>query len=377
VAQHKAFLARVERSIAKLCGHHRNAYEEFLFERRKAAIQTFMDSRKPNETAYDHYLAPHLKWLESTHAETDWRHVRDLKHEAERWMAHVAKYTTHPRLHKRYDGTKRRTVDFEDYSSFKSWLEAHKRPNFHVAWKRTADATIKAEIKQQVDGIVSMFIQKTIDKVADFLIAKGEYKCELKTGRFGSGLFEGDLTISFPNGTSFRTHVILKTNFTAYGDPYAQYPLTFHDVVAETGGTSSAMLSQDEVYAAFGVAKWTEPKKQKKAWTTVKIGDVLRTKTMTKCICLGTRGNTATVFHPDKGEEQVTADDILAILARTTCHAWERPFCVRVEPFESVKFSVKTADSVARPFGQHAYGVKVDNAMRTACVREILKRVDG
>src|SRR5208282_844110 len=63
LARHNAFLARVKRSIAKLCGQHRKAYEKYLFERRKAEIQPFLDSRKPNETAYDHYLAPHLRWL--------------------------------------------------------------------------------------------------------------------------------------------------------------------------------------------------------------------------------------------------------------------------------------------------------------------------
>jgi len=50
---------------------------------------------------------------------------------------------------------------------------------------------------------------------------------------------------------------------------------------------------------------------------------------------------------------------------------------MRVEPLESVNFNVATADSVVRQFGQHAYGVKVNNAMRTACVQKILKRVDG
>jgi hypothetical protein len=380
VAQHKEFLARVERSITTLCGHHRIAYEKYLFERRKAEIQPFLDNRKPNETAYDHYLAPHRDYLESMQAETDyWRvqRLQDLKQKAEWRMEHVAKYTTHPRLHRSYSNEKCRTFDFEDRSSYQSWLENPNRPNFAVAWSRTADDTIKAEVKKLVDEIVAAFIDKTLDKVADILIAKKEYGCELKSGSFHSGSFEGDLTISFPDGTSFRTHVILKTNYTAYGNPYAQYPLTFHDVVAETGGIPSAMLSQDEVHNSFGVPKWTEPKKQKKPWSLVKIGDVLRTKTMTKCICLGTRGNMATVFHPDKGEEQVTADDIVAILARTTCDTWKQPFCVRVEPCESVTFTVETADSVVQQFGKYAYGVKVDNAMRKADVREILKRVDG
>ena len=376
IERHKEFLIRVERSIDMLCRHHRTAYEKYLFQSQKAAIQKFIDERTPNATAYDYCLAPHRTWIDSVKADHDvdrYHRLRELEADAKRWMEYIANYTTHPRVHGGYERSKPRPFDFKDYQSYRSWHEDSTRPNFNVKWRRTANATIKAEVKRKVDDIVGVFIHKTLDKVADILIAKGEYECELKTGCFGSGSFEGDLSISFADGTSFRTHVILKTNYTAYGDPYAQYPLTFHDIVAETGNTSIAMTSQDGVHTLFGVPKWTEPKKQKKPWSIVTIGDVLRTRTMSKCICLSTRGNLATVFRPGKGETQLTPDDIVAVLARTT----RVKACVRVEPFEGQAFTIEAGDSVTRQFGQYAYGIKVDNAMRKACAREILKRVDG
>ena len=209
--------------------------------------------------------------------------------------------------------------------------------------------------------------------MADILIAKnGDYVCELK-GQFSIGVLEGDLYINFPDKTGFRTHIILKTNYSVLGNPYFQYPLTFHDVISETGGKPEAMLSEEEICKALGVPKWEAPAKQKKPWNTVKIGDVVLVNKKTfvcRALVLGTRGTTANVHYLDGVEEKIDGTEITKVLARTTCDTWHEHH-VRVEPFDGKVFKVNPKASTLG--GSYESGPKIENIMRVGCLDEIFK----
>jgi len=371
IALHRSFVVQIKDAIEKLCKHHRKQFEEHLFANEKLKIQRYMDQRKPNETAYDYSLERrHVGLCES-----------ERKKEAREYLEHIAKYTTHPRFgfqRQRNDplyGNEARSCDFTDHGKYRDWLENKDRPKFTVQWMPDADKRIKAEVKQYVNHVIRMFGKKTVEKVIDILVAKdGKYKCKLEYGSFYAGAFEGDITVSFPNGTGFRTHVIVKTNYSYLGNAYTQYPLTFHNVVSETGATPIAMLSQEEVQKSMGVKPWVVPTKQKKPWTAVQVGDLVRTETMSVCMVVGTRGSDATVFHPDTGDARIHGSEIKEIFARTKPNNWSGaiPF-LRVTPHEGKAFELSVSTDEAKRVTSMSYGIKQDTEIRKLCLPGLLR----
>jgi len=375
VDQHANVVAGVKAAIEELCVHHRKAYEDYLYERRIEAIQKFLDNRKPNQLICEGaatLIRSEAKRLAEMPEKKKYYntgdYLRKLEGDAREALHWISQYTNHPV----------ELMSLKDLPYFEQekardtntkWISDENRPDFKVNWLKNGKAKIKAEVLEVVENAVQNFIRKTISKVVDILVAKGEYACELKKGQFSVGAFEGDIFITFPDKTGFRTHVILKTNYSVNGNPYAQYPLTFHEVVVKPGDKQVAMLSEDEICKAFGVKQWEAPPKQKKPWLAVKIGDIVVVNKKTfvcRALVLGTRGNMATVHYLDGVEEKIEGGEILEVLARTTCDTWCEHY-VRVEPFEGKWFKIQSENT------NYESGIKVENAMRVAHLDAIMK----
>lgn len=384
VAQHEKVVAGVRKAIEDLCAHHRQAYADYLYGRRLSHIQSFLDKRKSNEL-FCEGVAKQMREedriiasLSGGRHHRSYKYLQDLKDSAEESIRWIRQYTNHPTG--KEDMEKADGVSYFEYQKaldrYAEWMRNENRPDFVVVWLDEGKDKIKAEVEEVVEQAVQSFVRKTIHKVVDILVAKGKYVCELQKGGFDSGMFEGDILITFPDGTGFRTHVILKTNYSVNGKPYSQYPLTFHEVVTESGGKPAAMLSEDEICKAMGVSKWEAPKKQKKPWDTVKLGDIVCANYKFPVLVLGIRGNVATIYHPNLGEEKIQGSEIKAILARTRGESFLAPYYVRVDPFDGAVFKVNPPAGMV--YNRMDSENKLSNALRKACFEEIVKKLtDG
>ncbi len=364
--QHQTFTKKVKDAVLELIAHHRASYEALLFKRWWDDIQRFIETRQPNETPYDGILR---------RKQEQQRVEYEMEIRVKERMSYLSCYTTLPE--RRWQGDARPGIDFSDHHEWQAWLNNLNRPAFSVDFLPTAKRDLKRRAKEYVDAVAQKFAHKTVNKVIDILLAKGgSYKCHLDKGRFNFDGFEGDIRIRFPDQTGFRTHVIVKDNRSVLGNPYAQYPLTFHEIVGETGEEPVAMLSQEQVFERFGVKPWEAPKKVKKPWNNVKVGDLVQTETLSICMVLGIRGTTATVFHPTKGESKIDGSAIKTVLARTRVENWNDRvrYQLRVEPHQGKAYTAQLSEEDMDRIRNMPYGLRKDTETRKACLPDALRQ---
>lgn len=366
MAQHRKFAKKVEDAVLALIAHHRSNYEQMLFKGWRDDIERFLENRRPNETPYDD-ITRKKRNKERVDFELDRR--------AKERMAYLSRYTTLP--DRRWGNDARLGIDFTDYDEWERWLDNLERPAFTVKFLSTANADLKRRAKKYVDAIAKVFADKTVDKVIDILVAKGDkYTCHLNKGHFTFTGFEGDIRITFPDKTGFRTHVIVKDNMSVLGNPYVQYPLTFHEIIGKTGEEPVAMLSQEMVFERFGVKTWEAPKRVKKPWINVKAGDLVQTEALSVCMVLGIRGMIATVYHPSEGENKIDGSEIKAILARTIVDNWNDRdrYKLQVEPHEGKSYSVQVSAEAMGRIRNMPFGLRKDTETRKACLSDALRQ---
>jgi hypothetical protein len=365
MAQHKTFTRKVEVAVLDLIAHHRSSYEALLFKGWWDDIQRFIESRQPNGTPYDDIVRQ-----EREQQRTDY----DRERRAKERMSYLSRYTTLPEW--RWKGDARPGLDFPDHHEWEAWLDNLERPAFKVEFLPTAKADLKRRAKEYVDSVARQFAHKTVDKVIDILLAKGrQYECHLDKGHFTFDGFEGDIRITFADQTGFRTHVIVKDNTSVLGNPYVQYPLTFHEIVGQAGEEPVAMLSQEEVFERFRVKRWEAPKKVKKPWSNVKVGDLVQTNTLSMCMVLGIRGTLVTVFNPNTGESKIDGSAIKTVLARTRVENWNDRvgYKLRIEPHQGKEYTVQLSEEEMSRIRQMPYGLRKDTETRKACLSEAMQ----
>ncbi len=365
MSQHKGLTKKVEDAVLGLIAHHRPNYEKRLFDLWWEDINNYLETRQPNGTPYDD-----IARLAQAHERVNYR----WESQARERMDYLSRYTTFPA--RRWKDDARPGIDFTDYHQWQAWLDNLERPAFPVAFLSTAEADLKRRAKEYVDAVASQFARKTVDKVIDIVLAKGDkYDCHLDVGEFTFDGFEGDIRITFHDGTGFRTHVIVKDNTSVLGNPYVQYPLTFHDVVSQPSGEAAAMLSQESVYDRFGVKPWTAPKRRKKPWLNVKAGDLVQAETLGLCIVLGVRGTMATVYHHSTGENKVDGSEVQAILARTRIDDRGNRGHIQllVHPHEGKEYKVQVPEGDMTRLRGMSYGLRRDTEIRKACLLGILR----
>lgn len=376
--QHGSLTAKLERCIRDICKHHRKRYEAMLFEQEVARLRWFIDERKPNDTAHSYYTR---LWVREG---MDYRGKREAEDQVRAQERFVLDLTDHPQpvpfaFSEDKDGHRR----FDEY---RAWAENENRPNFAVKERSDARNKMRASVKKFVDTIINDFCRKSRLKLLDILIANPDYDVKLEFGQFTGGSFEGDVTLMFESGVTFRTHVILKTNYSVCGRPYAQYPLTFHDFVAEPGAKLVAMMSEAEVQDAMGIEPWTPPKKPKRPWTTVKVGDIVELQEGGIALVVGTRKDVVKLYHPERGEWQGTADGLKTIHARTTVRDdWNKAqkdgedrykFYMLVETFGGRKEQFFHPNPDNKVLNGMEYGINRDKEARTRAFPLVLEKWD-
>lgn len=136
------------------------------------------------------------------------------------------------------------------------------------------------------------------------------------------------------------------------------------------------MLSQEQTFERFQVKPWEAPKKVKKPWSNVKVGDLVQTETLSMCMILGIRGTLATVFCPTTGESKIDGTAIKTVLARTRVENWNDRvrYQLRVEPHQGEAYTIQLSEEEMGRIRQMPYGLRKDTETRKACLSEAMQR---
>lgn len=114
---------------------------------------------------------------------------------------------------------------------------------------------IEQAAKRQADTVRDRYKLKMMHKLGSIVGKKVEKGVELKVVKVGhlhayAGTFEGSLFFEFEDGSSFRVLNKVVTKWPARGNPFHQYPTTFHDVQTPNGNTYK-MRSQEQMNKDF------------------------------------------------------------------------------------------------------------------------------
>lgn len=368
VESHDLLTSKLTDAIKAICDKHRAEYEEYLVKMTFDRLRRFLNGRNPNDTAKSFYTR---LWVKE---KMDYRSKSQAENYVREEVAFICKLTDHP--------VPPKGDDWQVRDTHASWEKNENRPDFKIKERADADKIVRKDVKAYVDGIVNHFVFKVKDKLADIIIHYKDYDCQLEHGRFLVGAFEGDVTMQFKQGASFRIHVMLKTNHSVYGMPYVQYPLTFHNVVNKKGDKPVAMCSETEVQDTMGIVPW-KPVKQKKPFSTLIVGDIVERTNGGIRLVIKTWKDRITLIDGTGEEAEATVDDIKVIHARTKPydrHNYTQPG----EPWETTTYHVsvemhngrceKIELGASRELYALGYGVKRDTTLRKKAFPIILAK---
>jgi hypothetical protein len=187
------------------------------------------------------------------------------------------------------------------------------RPAFEVTFKPNADEIINKLAAKEVEQMVLTFLGRATQKLGPLVERSPDYKmtrCGTQGG-FSGGAWVGMIDFLFKDGVNFIATMKVITNFTKYGKPYGQYPMTFHEVRFGPMEEPVGMASIEELWAGVG---YVPPPPQKRArWSKLVGGSVV--------IHEGKRVFISTPGVAKKLNVPQTADQIARIEANETwCH---------------------------------------------------------
>ena len=221
---------------------------------------------------------------------------------------------------------------------------------FTVTFKADYLQLAASRAKKIVDGIIKTFVAKTLDKLLDILVKKPDYQIAVLSHGYDGDALVADLHFKFSDGTEFVAHLILKDNTSALGNPYCQYPMTFHDAVFVKGEPRRKQVSQAEVEEAFGVERWQPPKPpNKRRWQSVKTGSVISTKDGRLGLVTGLKRDEAQVKYVDGQLDSLPGQRIEAIVAQI-----DGGFCSDGEACVGLRLADGSKDEVTLEFPRSA-----------------------
>jgi hypothetical protein len=266
IESNKGVAKSIISTLREMAETNRKPYEAFLADFEISRVNSFIqlrDQRGKNLTIDEYNSPPKQNVGESR---DDWQRRCNLQPTMDREI--VIALTDHP------------SPSGENDTGYTEWVMKSNRPDFTIALKSNFKDIAAERAKKKVQIIVEQFVFKTLDKLIDILIKKPVYTAKLQHNSYSSGVLEADIGIVFADGTGFRTHLIIKTNY-RFGRPFMQYPLTFHDVFL-TQKQSCKAESQHQIMLAWGIPHWQAPPRQggKRArrWDTVKTNCIVLTK---------------------------------------------------------------------------------------------------
>jgi hypothetical protein len=151
------------------------------------------------------------------------------------------------------------------------------RPAFSYHRHEQATEIIQKIAERNADNVLTAFINRTLSKLGPVVERKDDFKVSKATDRFSgferaTGHWEGNLYLSFEDGTLFSASLQIITNYSKFGEPFGQYPMRFFDSMLRPG-IASGSVSIEEIWESVG---YTPPLPAKKPrWTKVVSGSVL------------------------------------------------------------------------------------------------------
>jgi hypothetical protein len=313
ILKHKVVLKGLAEAVEGITRAHRDEYEVWLNAHHYKAVDYFVKKRGTNGTTRDVYGDPHdEKPTERKYTITDVPGPRFLRSTTNYYEA-VKRIL--PKEIETYYGKETYWADQKKNEEIRVgqqiMLADKNRPSFEVKFKADAKEVIAKEVKREVDMIVSQFVYKTSLKMVGILRANPNYKATLITGSFKAGTFQGEIKIALDDGQCFTIRLYLKTNF-RNGEPYLQWPLTFHDVNYKQADKPAfaTMMPQDTVERVFNAVQREPDKDTMRHWTSVGVGYVVRLKNQKLGLVVSTRNDKAKILYYNGDQAEATAEDI-------------------------------------------------------------------
>lgn len=171
---------------------------------------------------------------------------------------------------------------WKDKLTREEWEDAGaERKPFRVRLKTNAEELATEYAEAVADRLMSVFAYKATSKVLPVLKRNRTYYAGLQKCLFGPAGIEADVRITMPDTRSFVMHVIIKSNTSSLGNPFFQYPLTYHEVYGGVGEPPVKSMSQADLEKMFDVKdedRWepviVAPKRPR--WSAAKTGDVVK-----------------------------------------------------------------------------------------------------
>lgn len=226
----------LEATLRALIEPERQALSDLVFNHLKRTVERFLEKRLPDKTEYD-VLKPHGGRVPGLREATNYA-------EAEAAMHRASGY-------------------------------GRNREPWAVEWRPDGDDRLRKTADETAEQYIQTFLTRALEKLTPVTDRRPGYTIEKPDGRLGSGTWVGSLRLELPGLTGFTFRLKIITNFTKYGDAYAQYPCTVHDAVLEAGG-KPAGASIEEVWASVGYVPPPKPEgPPRKRWTKLVSGSVV------------------------------------------------------------------------------------------------------
>lgn len=314
IKAHGANLKAFGNKLSKLAEDHRDELERWLYDGWLHDVQKFLDERQPGQSAHE--------WLKIDEQE---KRLSELHDE---WNEIRAKARKLP------DETIGKSQMYLDALHFDTWKIKPAQEKLlgdrqHAKWLtafvvRDAPDTAKLhrEAKAHADSSLEQFVSKTKDKVAGFLVGRKHTIGDV-VGRIKDGTLEGDVSIKFADGSSFRLNVFLRWQPMQNGRGcFAQYPLYFRDVTI--GRKDHGTVAEVALYRLLGIKRWEPPPMPKPKAARISTGDVIATVSHPLALVLRTdqRKNVAKVYLPEGKEATIGPQDVAGVLASEWRSPW-------------------------------------------------------
>ena len=278
IALHDQTTAKLEGVLRDLIAKHRDQYQRHIAQSLVGRVSFYVESREDGQTVEEFYR----KRLKDSPV---WRQVA---HEVRELL--------------------RALTDYDDSLTMAKWDgRAGKYSTFAVNLKPDAADLAYKLAEPRVEEIVQTFLYRAKDKLVDLMVAYPAYEAKLISGGFSGGLFQGSIGLRFDRpdltdkieakASTFTIRFGAKWNTSVLGNPYVQYPFTFHDYVIETTvldmgnklhKTDAVGLSEEGLKQWFKFDAWKAPVPKVTRFKQVGTGSVIVGKDGTLAMCLRT-----------------------------------------------------------------------------------------
>lgn len=153
------------------------------------------------------------------------------------------------------------------------------RQPWAVTFRPDADAAILKIAEQQAEDQIRTFLTRALEKLGPVVEGDPQYDATRKgQGRLNGAAWVGEMAFHFV-GMKFVARLKVILNWSAKGNPYHQYPMTFHNFTFDAGyGTpvrSEASISIEEIWAAVGYTPPPTPPAMARRWKKLVTGAVV------------------------------------------------------------------------------------------------------